>query len=129
MGIHRRNDVVFKGSNLESRKLFEIILSRLSHWSWSRAKWPEAIASSANLISFPHYFRLLNIGKDRKPQSYWLPPPPGVLKFNTNGAMAGSHDKVCTGGWLRNEFNKCLLYFSKSAALVDPTTTELLASL
>ncbi|KAL4284643.1 hypothetical protein GQ457_16G015060 [Hibiscus cannabinus] len=120
-----RNDVIFKSSSAKSEHLFELVITRLSFWC--EAKWPVFQWSTTDLVACPLHFGTVKTSTTRASTNSRCPPPPGALKFNTDGAVAGSFGSTGIGGCLRNDHSNCMLYFSKNVGTVDPTTAEILA--
>eukprot|EP00268_Persea_americana_P018287 TRINITY_DN19084_c1_g1_i1.p1 TRINITY_DN19084_c1_g1~~TRINITY_DN19084_c1_g1_i1.p1 ORF type:complete len:125 (+),score=13.77 TRINITY_DN19084_c1_g1_i1:826-1200(+) len=65
----------------------------------------------------------------RGDSSLGLPPPPGVFKFNVDGASRGNLGHAGIGGVLRNCKGKVLFMFYKNVGVYDLNEAKILAIL
>ncbi|KAL4379672.1 hypothetical protein GQ457_02G030790 [Hibiscus cannabinus] len=120
-----RNEIIFKGKTWTEDTIFDSVLLRIG-W-WQRAKWPESCVSITDFISNPAAWSLSLGSKQVVNSLVWVPPLPGNLKFNADGAVQGSLGQAVIGGVLRDHDGKVIVKFSKSISHSDPATAELLA--
>ncbi|KAK8996583.1 hypothetical protein V6N11_081850 [Hibiscus sabdariffa] len=94
---------------------------------WCKVKWPENSVVTTDLVLSPNIFSLINSRTKNQQKTCWVAPGKGVLKFNTDDVVEGSVGKAGIGGVLRDYSSKTLIYFSKSAGVVDVMSAEILA--
>ncbi|GMI76797.1 hypothetical protein HRI_001349000 [Hibiscus trionum] len=118
-----RNEIIFSKKSFDGVQLSSIIKLRLTFWY--KAKFPdypipfEALVADFSLVSSWAMKKVV-----ANPTMTWLPPPPGFLKLNTDGAM--STDLRCDIGCiLRNDKGLILWQLSSSSESSPPACVEL----
>lgn len=68
---------------------------------------------------------LVSSGSDTPSRVRWVPPPPGWVKINSDGASRGNPSPSGCGGLIRDERGKWLRGFYHYFGLCDAYTAEL----
>ncbi|KAE8660979.1 hypothetical protein F3Y22_tig00116944pilonHSYRG00230 [Hibiscus syriacus] len=91
--------------------------------------WPNSIVSINDFVRCLAATSFHHVPKQRPIVGSWIAPLQGKLKFNVDAAVKGCYGDAGIGGVLRDCTESCLIRFSNSIGLSDPTGAELTAIL
>ncbi|KAE8669100.1 hypothetical protein F3Y22_tig00112256pilonHSYRG00003 [Hibiscus syriacus] len=122
-----RNEVIFNNKKCETMNISDLVLMRIG--LWAKSKWPNAILSINDFISYPLASSIKLKISNRPAAGSWVAPPQGKLKFNVDAAVQSYVGLTGIGGLFRDHNGMTLIRFSRVVDQVDSFGAELAAIL
>ncbi|GMI78630.1 hypothetical protein like AT2G34320 [Hibiscus trionum] len=121
-----RNDIIFKGKNMDETQLIFLVRYRLAWWIRSKSRDEEISVES--LTADMRLASILWKAKIKvRTMLKWEPPPLEFLKMNVDGASLVEKTGCGIGGVMRDHSGMELVKFSEASEINPPAITELLA--